>query len=210
MGALQSIFFRPERGYKKYNFDLDGNKIDVNPLLYQLDGVIKEQHSSRVQLTKHPVEYGVNISDHAIKQPMKVIVDGVVTNSPFAKQLLNRLPGDAVILKNVVDVLQGERARNAYAGLIELQNERKPVRLQTGLLSYENMMLVDVSAPNDIQDNLRVKLTFEEIFIADGVTTGAIQGVVSAPVAADIASVALSLGALIGGNLVLASGFKGI
>lgn len=199
MAVVQSIFFQPQRGYRKYE-DSQGYNAStgraagskVGSTLYQLDGVISEQHESTATVTKHPVEYGVSIADHVIKQPTKIIVNGIVTNSPFLKQTLNRLPGDSEfgILAKAGEIFKGERARNAYAGLIELQNERKPVSLQTGLLTYENMVLTGVSAPNDVQGNLRVRLTFEEVFIADGTNTGAVQAVTSTPIEADfIASI---------------------
>lgn len=208
MATLQSIFFKPVRGYKKYNYSAQGANIGVQSTLYRLDGVIDEQHNSRATITKHPVEYGVNISDHVIKQPMKVIVNGIVTNSPFIKQLFNRLPGDPLTAGvKAINVFKGERARNAYAGLIELQNERLPVQLQTGLLTYDNMILTDVSAPNDIQNNLKVRLTFEEIFIANGSDTGAIQAVTSSPTQADALAAATILGGL-GINELIAAGFE--
>lgn len=196
MGTLQSIFFKPVRGYKKYKFNSSGNIDGLEDTLYRLDGVINEQHSSNVKLTKHPVEFGVDLTDYAIKQPMKVIVNGIVTNSPLLKQLTNVLPGNPTLTDQFTDTLKGERARNAYKGLIELQNERLPVRLQTGLLSYENMVLTNVSAPNDIQDNLRVRLTFEEIFIVNGSTTGALQKVTTEPGEIDTLTAITSLAGL--------------
>lgn len=191
MGAVQSLFFRPARGYRKY----EENRVPSSTL-YQLDGIISEQHDSVARVTKHPVEYGVDISDYVIKQPMKVTVNGIVTNSPFLKQMANRLPGDPNFGSQAVETLKGERARNAYKGLIELQNERQPVRLQTGLLVYDNMVLTHVSAPNDVQDNLRVRLTFEEIFISDGSTTGALQAVTTTPTQADFVTVGTTLAGL--------------
>jgi hypothetical protein len=207
MGSLQSIFFRPARGYRKYeeltqltsvagSTRLGENTRTVGNTLYQLDGIISEQHTSVAKVTKHPVEYGVDISDYVIKQPMKIVVNGIVTNSPFIKQMSNRLPGDANFATQALETLKGERARNAFKGLIELQNERQPVRLQTGLLVYDNMILSSVSAPNDLQDNLRVKLTFEEIFVADGFTTGAIQAVTTTPTEADFVTAGIALAGL--------------
>ena len=201
MGSLQSIFFRPARGYRKYetttsaltNYEAVSQ---AGSTLYQLDGVINEQHTSTARVTKHPVEYGVDISDYVIKQPLKVVVNGIVTNSPFLKQLFTTLPGDPSFGTQVLETLKGERARNAFKGLIELQNERQPVRLQTGLLVYDNMVLTGVSAPNDLQDNLRVRLTFEEIFIADGSKSGAIQAVTTTPTEADLVLAGIALGGL--------------
>jgi len=207
MGAIQSIFFRPSRGYKTYNFDPDdGHLVGINSTLYQLDGVISEQHTSIAKVTKHPVEYGVDISDYVIKQPTKIVVNGIVTNSPFLKQMFNTLPGDPSFGSQAVALFKGERARNAFKGLIELQNERQPVRLQTGLLVYDNMILTNVSAPNDIQDNLRVRLTFEEIFVADGTSTGAIQAVTTTPTSADFVTAGIALAGLGIAGLALALG----
>jgi len=181
----------------------------VSDTLYRLDGVISEQHSSTAKITKHPVEYGVDISDHVIKQPMKIIVNGIVTNSPFAKQLINRLPGGATFTEQGLSSLTGSRVRNAYKGLIDLQNERQPVRLQTGLLVYDNMILTDVSTPNDVQDNLRVKLTFEEIFVVKGESSGAIEAVTNKATSIDYATVGVGLAGL-GIGIASLLGFKGI
>jgi len=198
MGTLQSIFFKPSRGYRKYKPSgitsalSEGTYVpseeikpysEVSDTLYRLDGVISEQHSSTAKITKHPVEYGVDISDYVIKQPMKVIVNGIVTNSPFVTQLVNRLPGDPSFMsvKKALSGITGSRVRNAYKGLINLQNERQPVSLQTGLLVYDNMVLTDVSAPNDLEGNLKVRLTFEEIFVVSGSKTGATEAITNKP-----------------------------
>lgn len=181
---IQGIFFRPQRGYKRYNISDSGVKT-VKDTLYQLDGVISEQHTSTARVTKHPVEYGVDLSSHVIKQPMRVVVNGIVTNSPGIKQLWNRLPGGADLVSQSLQAFTNDRVRQAYKGLIDLQNERQPLRLQTGLLVYDNMVLTHVSAPNDLQNNLKVQLTFEEVFIADGTTTGALQAVTTTPTSAD-------------------------
>ena len=53
----------------------------------------------------------------------------------------------------------------AYKGLLIIQNKMLPMTLQTGLLSYENMVLVDVSVPNNKNNRLMLTLTFEEAII---------------------------------------------
>ncbi len=185
--SIQSLFFRPVRGYKKYKINDDGSKT-ITDNLYELDGVISEQHNNRAIVTKHPVEYGVDISTHVIKQPAKIVVNGIVTNSPSLKQFANNLPGDATFKSQVKGTITGARIRSAYEGLLQLQNERQPVLLQTGLKSYANMVLTGVSTPNDLQNNLRVQLTFEEVFIVSGNDEGAIQAVTSFPTEVDVAS----------------------
>lgn len=48
------------------------------------DAVTKTQHQSRLVKTKHPVENNSNISDHTIKQPEVVTLEGIVTNHPLS------------------------------------------------------------------------------------------------------------------------------
>jgi hypothetical protein len=202
MGAIQSLFFRPSRGYRKYieKSIYEGTSTvkykTVGTILYQLDGVISEQHESIATVTSHPVEYGVNLTDHVIKQPMKIVVNGIVTNSPSLAQLFNILPGDANFVSQAVSTFTGARVRNAYQGLIALQNAREPLRLQTGLMTYDNMILTNVSAPNNLENNLKVRLTFTEIFVADGTNTGALQGITTTPTDVDWMTVAATLGGL--------------
>lgn len=214
MGIVQSIFFRPQRGYRKYknigqtNYNPITGEVSadiyskvVEDTLYQLDGVISETHSSSAIVTQHPVEYGVNIADHVIKQPQKIVVNGVVTNSPSVGQLFNRLPGGAKFGARALSMLTGSRVREAYAGLVALQNERKPIRLQTGLLVYDNMVLTDISAPNDLEGNLKVTLTFTEVFVVDGKATGVTQGVLTTPTAIDKS---IAIQSLVGFGLITA------
>lgn len=219
MGIVQSIFFKPQRGYRKYGTmqrltstargtQLGETTRTVKNTLYQLDGVISEQHNSSATITQHPVEYGVNIADHVIKQPQKITINGIVTNSPSIGQMFNKLPGGATFGERALSQLTGSRIREAYAGLVELQNERFPVRLQTGLLVYDNMVLTDISAPNDLQGNLRVTLTFTEIFVVNGETTGVTQATTITPGELDVRSAVQSLVGLgIAGSALL--GFKG-
>lgn len=172
MANLQTIFFKPQRGFVDIERDSDGNAVldatnNVQGTLYQLDGVIKETHQNTVRHSKHPVEYGANLTDHAIKQPYRVTIEGVITNTPFAKQLMNNIPGKADFVGTITQSVTGTRIREAYKGLVELQNKLWPFTLQTGLLSYNNMGLIKVSTPNDIKNQLLLTLTFEEMIIAD-------------------------------------------
>lgn len=193
MATLQNIFFKPSRGYKEYDTD-DDTLSTVIDTLYRLDGVIKEQHTATARVTKNPVEFGVDITDHVIVQPQRVVIEGIVTNSPSLKQITNRLPGDPDTVKSTItEIATQSRARNAYKGLKELQNRRRPVQLQTGLLQYDNMILTSLSAPSDVQNNLRVRLVFDEIFIVDSDTSEVTMAVTSEPTDLDLATAISSL-----------------
>lgn len=63
--------------------DPSGQTISVT-----LDATTNETHEDLVTITSHPVERGVNISDHARDEPISLMVEGLVTNVPLA-----RIPG---------------------------------------------------------------------------------------------------------------------
>lgn len=48
-----------------------------------LDAVVTVQFTFSVEVTDHPIEDGSVVSDHAIKQPVLITVDGVVTETPI-------------------------------------------------------------------------------------------------------------------------------
>jgi len=45
----------------------------------QLDAMISEAHDNSVRLTKHPIEKGADITDHAVVEPKRITLNGVVT-----------------------------------------------------------------------------------------------------------------------------------
>lgn len=170
MASIQSVFFKPSRGIRKWEWNTTtGSRINSSDVLYQLDGVVSEQHTSEIRLTKNPVEYGADIVDHAFRLPMKLVVKGVITNSPFIKQYLNRIPGssESGISGQVGGTFTGQRIMEAYQGLLDIQFEMRPLTIQTGLMDYDNMILTKVSTPNDITNRLDLTLTFEEAMFAD-------------------------------------------
>lgn len=168
MASIQKIFFKPQRGFREFIYDSNGN-ITNEGTLWELDGVIQETHHTSIGLTKQPIEFGASIADHAIRQPIIVRVQGVITNSPTLKQLGNNIPtdveGGAGVIKQYAQGFTGERIQSAYAGLLKIMNKRQPMTLQTGLLNYENMVLTDMQVPNNKNNRLLLDLTFEEAII---------------------------------------------
>lgn len=173
--SIQSILFRPKRGWVDYKRNPDGSIRFKEPdheynRFYEIDGVVSEQHSSVVRLTRNPVEFGADISNHAIKQPLKVVIKGVITNSPFLKQIDNKIPGTSKYaptarLTTIKQTFRGARIREAYAALVEMQNRRQPFTLYTGLLRYDSMVLTNISTPNDIKNRLDLTMVFEEVIL---------------------------------------------
>lgn len=48
-----------------------------------LDATIKEDFSAPVEITTHPVERRSDISDHVIKRPQKLRIEGIISETPF-------------------------------------------------------------------------------------------------------------------------------
>lgn len=170
MASIQKIFFQPQRGFREFTWNEKTNDVDPDDegTLWELDGVMQERHRNVISLTKQPVEYGAAITDHSFRQPIIINVQGIITNSPSLKQLGNNIPnfdGNNGVFTQVAQSFTGERIQSAYAGLMKLQNKRLPMRLQTGLLNYENMVLTDVQVPNNKNNRLLLDMTFEEAII---------------------------------------------
>lgn len=83
----------------------------------EVDAVTREQPTMSSQITDHPVETGANISDHVRAEPLKLEIEGVITNTP------HYLPKDHVgvdndiILDRAVANIQGFDNRSKVSGV---------------------------------------------------------------------------------------------
>lgn len=199
---IQSIYFAPIRGWKTPTGEtvleqnenpniLEKTGIEIgygtrqDPNFYQLDGVIRENYTSTVSLTRNPVENGVIIGDHSYREPYVIQIEGIITNSPTFLQSTNRIPGTygfdrsnfdniaGSAITTVVNTFTGNRIREAWLGLTEIQNKRELLTLYTGLATYRNMVLTGLTTVNDSKNELRVNMTFTESIHIDseGIST---------------------------------------
>lgn len=196
--GIKSVFFTPIRGWKMPGESdtlltdsasiLERKEIDIayaiknDPDFYQMDGVISENYTHKINLTRNPVESGIIVTDHSFREPYTVVVDGIITNNPTPMQSTNHIPGTykfdqtkigAGLLQTGVNAFTGNRIREAWTGLTELMNERELITVYTALAVYKNMVLTNLSTTNDQKNNLRLNLTFTEAIIIDdqGITT---------------------------------------
>lgn len=91
------------------------------------DVTIEETGRDDLEITRHPVELGAQITDHAYKQPAEVTIRAGWSDSLS-------LPG---YLKKV------------YASLLDLQYSRVPFTLVTGKRTYVNMLIASLSLTTD-------------------------------------------------------------
>ena len=125
---------------------------NIQPLIGKVDGYLAEEHERSVSKTSYPVESGASLTDHAVRQPDKLKLEGWVSDL---------LPSD--------DADQGlalkDRATAAWSEIHKLTDAREPLTVVTRLKVYENMLITKASAPvNDRTGyGLRFSLDLEEV-----------------------------------------------
>lgn len=109
------------------------------------DAVFSAQHRLAVTVTKHPVQDGASISDHAYKEPDEITLDIGMTDA-------------------MSDATKGHSV-NAYKTLCAMMELRQPVKLVTRLKTYTDMVITSISAPDDVKtmNGLRATIIFSQI-----------------------------------------------
>ena len=115
------------------------------------DACISQEHKGSNQVTSHPVELGVNISDHIITDP-----DELTMECFFSSHVCEPAAG----LRNPID-----RAAQFYEKLMDLKDKGYLAIVVTKLRQYESMALVSMSAPRsaELGDSVQVNLTFRQV-----------------------------------------------
>ena len=113
------------------------------------DVVVEEQHEDTLEITEHPVEHGANISDHAYRNPCKVVIKGASSESTYGLPVWDSY--------NVT----------LYNALLALQNAREPFDIVTGKRKYSNMLLekLTVTTTPDSEHALMVTAECREVII---------------------------------------------
>lgn len=124
----------------------------------QLDAVLRESHSNRVTLSNNPLELGADIVDHARVEPKELSLIAVVSDTPL---------GGAAI-GEIVDTVTGKfgssnepnitRSNAAYNSLLDLQRSLEPIDVQTKLVLYENMVIVDIRVSQEADTSRSIEL----------------------------------------------------
>lgn len=122
------------------------------------DVVVIEEHENEVVVTRHPVDTGANVSDHAYQMP-------TVINCQFGWSDSSRL------LNSILDfsIFKGlTTTKDVYEKLLELQAKREPFSLSTGKKQYPAVIITKLKTTStvDTESSLVVDITFEEIRFA--------------------------------------------
>lgn len=112
---------------------------------YPIDVVETETHNLKSTVTKHPVEEGVDVSDHVRAEPRELTLGtGVVSDTPI---------GLVATDPSRTGVADGAKiSQDAYSRLEAIWTAREPVSIVTSLKKYDNMILDDLSIPREHKD----------------------------------------------------------
>ena len=122
----------------------------IEPLMGFADVYLTEDHERRVTKTKYPIESGASLTDHAVREPDRLTIQG------FTSHLQPSSPA----LRN-----QPDRPALAWAEIDRLMNARELVEVATILAIYTDMLITRAKAPvsNTTGRDLLFTLELEEV-----------------------------------------------
>lgn len=144
---------------------------------FEIDAVLSEERTTECEITDHPVEKGVSITDHARVKPKVISLDVVVSDTPVGGLAERRgIVVDGAIGPNVDISPDGDFIASdvARAWLEALQLKREPITVSTewtrvdgskGYKAFDNMMIQSISetiAP-ETGDAFTCKVTLKQI-----------------------------------------------
>ena len=172
-GELQSIFAQNPRSMIWPAVQANGEPVVAAPGGQQptitLTGYVTmtEEGRDELELTKHPVDTGSTISDHAYRLPSTLSVK--LMWSPTSASPLGWVPFSG--LGAALTSLGGSSSSylsNVYLQLITLQRSRGLATVTTGKRPYRNMLptLISVTTDEETENVLSVTINFEEVLLA--------------------------------------------
>lgn len=112
-----------------------------------------ENATDKLTVTKHPVQQGAMITDHAYKEPCELNIQ-IIQGTAF----------------DPIGLLSGgspKPLKEVYQDFLAIQNNRERVEVITGKRSYKDMILQSISQTTDknTENVLSLNLSFIEIII---------------------------------------------
>jgi len=80
MSTISLLLGIPQKGTR---IARDITTVGITSAIF-LDATLSESFDAPMEVTQHPVENGIDISDHIILKPQKVIIDGIITETPYS------------------------------------------------------------------------------------------------------------------------------
>jgi len=150
--------------------------------LIKLDAVISETHGFQSETTDHEIEDGSNITDHVIKKGRPLSISGVVSDDPITigLALLGNVSGavggliggvGGTLISGAISsvgksaIYSGKPSKNAYDAFDQIYEKRIPITIITGLRTYNNCIITDLSIQRDARTSSSLTFTaqFKEV-----------------------------------------------
>lgn len=143
----------------------------------QVDGIVRESTEVSVRATTNPVEFGADITDHIIRNPKRITLEGVATDTPLGAAAISNL---ASTIGGVADSVTGlfgssepkglTRSQQVYKDLVDLLELREPIELITKLKTYDELIFESITVDQDKNTSRAVffTATFIEIITVFG------------------------------------------
>lgn len=139
--SLASLLIKPQRS--------------IGP--FTAHATVRETHNDTLQITDHPVEQGVQISDHAFMLPAEVVIEAMWSDSP-ASGIGSGIASGAAYSSAFTGNSPGQ-VTDLYRKLLELQGKRELFDVYTGKRVYRDMLLRVMSVQTDQHNEHVLKLT---------------------------------------------------
>ena len=127
----------------------------------QLDAVISESHTNEVSLTSNPVELDAEITDHAVVQPKRLNIVAQVSDTPMGLAAFGQIVDLVTGLFGTSTTDNITRSNAAYNAIVQLQEAREPIELQTKLKRYPDMIITNVSVQQDKNTSRIVRMSID-------------------------------------------------
>jgi hypothetical protein len=131
----------------------------------RLDCAEEEVHGLEAMITEHPVEEGINISDHIRRLPYTLEISGIVTNTPIVN-----LEKEDPQSPNTLDTSSpADRVALSYSELNEMLSNGTIVDAITSLATYSNMVIQNRTITRNAENGnvLNVTISLRELLTAE-------------------------------------------
>ncbi|RLC88272.1 MAG: hypothetical protein DRJ03_03225 [Chloroflexi bacterium] len=145
-----------------------GTRLNIGGVTF--DGILSTGHENTLRITTNPIEFGADVADHAVIEPRRITVVGIVSDHPLS--LSNVVRNITGVVESVGGLFNNDTAPSgisvrAYADLREVMESRIPLTLETNLANYDNMMLVEMKVDRDKETSkvAILNMVFQEVFL---------------------------------------------
>ncbi len=127
-----------------------------------VDCTVSETHGRESPPSEFPLEDGVSISDNVWVKPFTLEIQGIISDTPLSpvgglitSAVASTLGNVGVVAlgagQALFKAISGAKSPSvqAYAQLLELQEQRKPFVVITSLRRYTNMFIKSISVPRE-------------------------------------------------------------